>query len=168
MYDTMHYYSDECRRILSVLNAGFHSPREIRELFTELTGREPGREFSLFTPFYSDFGKNIHIGDNVFINACCCFQDQGGIWIGDRALIGHRATFATINHGLAPGSRGIHHTAPIHVGADVWVGSNVTILPGVSIGDGSIIAAGAVVTKSVPPMTIAGGVPARKLRDVPG
>lgn len=167
MYSTMHYYSGEARRILSILNAGFHSPEEINELMKELTGRAPGENFSLFPPFYSDFGKNIHIGANVFINSCCCFQDQGGIHIGDRTLIGHRVTLATINHGLAPNERDIHNMAPINIGSDVWIGASVTILPGVTIGDGAIIAAGAVVTKSVAPMTVAAGVPAKELRDVP-
>ena len=108
-----------------------------------------------------------YFGENVFVNSCCCFQDQGGIYIGDGCLIGHRATIATINHGLAVDKRNVHYLGAVRLGDNVWLGSNVTILPGVSIGDGAIVAAGAVVTKDVAAMTIVGGNPARKIRDVP-
>lgn len=167
LYAVMHRYSDEARRILALLNSGDHSPAEIQSLMQELTGRPVDKSFSLFPPFYSDFGKNIHFGKDVFVNFCCCFQDQGGIFIGDRVLIGHRATLATINHGLAVNKRHIHYLAPVRIENDVWLGSNVTVCPGVTIGAGSIVAAGAVVTKDVEPGIIVGGTPARKLRDVP-
>lgn len=166
MFAAMHYYSDEALRMQAQLNTGFHSPAEIRKIMSELTGSAIPDTFKLFPPFYTDFGKNIHIGENVFINSCCCFQDQGGIYIGDNCLIGHRATIATINHGLSIKDRGIHYLKSVRLEANVWLGSNVTILPGVSIGAGSIVAAGSVVTKDIPPMTIAAGNPARKKKDV--
>ena len=103
-------------------------------------------------------------GKNVFINACCHFQDQGGITLGDDCLIGHNVVFATLNHFIEPAERASMHPAPIVLGKKVWVGSNSTILQGVTIGDNSIIAAGSVVTKDVPANTIVGGVPARILR----
>lgn len=167
MYNAMHYYSDEALRIQAELNTGFHSPEEIRKIMEELTGAAISATFKLFPPFYTDFGKNIHFGENVFINSCCCFQDQGGIYIGDNCLIGHRATIATINHGLPVRERNIHNLAPVRLEANVWLGSSVTILPGITIGAGSIVAAGSVVTKNIPPMVIAAGNPARKIKDVP-
>lgn len=167
MYELMHACSDEALRIQSVLNSVWHSPAEIRLLMSELTGRNVPESFKLFPPFYSDFGKNIHLGENVFINSCCCFQDQGGIYIGDNCLIGHRATIATINHAFNPRQRHIHNLAPVHIEADVWLGSNVTIVPGVRIGRGSIVGAGSVVIKNVEPMSIVAGNPARKIKDVP-
>ena len=69
------------------LNTVWHDPEEIRELFSQLTGTEVDEGFRLFPPFYTDCGKNIHVGKNVFINAGCQFQDQGGITIGDDTLI---------------------------------------------------------------------------------
>lgn len=115
----------------------------------------------LIPPFYTDCGKNIHIGEHVFINTGCTMQDQGGIYIGDGTLIGHHAMIATLNHDFDPEKRQELHPAPVRIGKDVWLGANVTILPGVTIGDGAIIAAGAVVAKDVPANTVAAGVPAR-------
>lgn len=149
------------------LNSNYHTPEEIRQIMGRLTGREVGEGFTLFPPFYTDFGKNIAIGRNVFINSGCHFQDQGGIAIGDGALIGHNVVLATVNHALEPEKRRRNRYAPIRIGENVWIGSNATILPGVTLGDWALVAAGAVVTKDVPPMTVVGGVPARVLRTIP-
>ena len=129
-----------------------------------ITGRNIDESFRMFLPFYTDFGKNIRIGRSVFINACCCFQDQGGISIGDGTLIGHRVVIATINHGLRPEERMDHHIAPVRGGRNGWIGSGSILLPGVTIGDGATVAAGAVVTKDVPEGAVVGGVPAKILR----
>ena len=133
---------------------------------SELFGYRVDGTFRIFPPFYTDFGRNIHVGRNVFINAACHFQDQGGITIGDGCLIGHAVVFATLNHGIAPDSRASMTPAPIVLGRNVWVGSNSTILQGVTIGDNAIIAAGSVVTKDVGADTIVGGVPARFIRPI--
>lgn len=164
--EAMRAYSREAQKITMEINNVFHEPEELRELFTRLIGREPGEGFALFPPFYTDFGKNIHIGKNVFINAGCKFQDQGGIYIGDNALIGHNAVLATLNHDLHPARRRELIAAPIRIGRDVWVGANATILSGVTVGDGVVIAAGAVVSKDVPANTVVGGIPARVLKSI--
>ncbi len=106
------------------------------------------------------------IGKDVFINSGCHFQDQGGITIGDSTLIGHNVVLATINHDLDPINDRKNHNAPINIGAHVWIGSNATVLAGVSIGDWAVVAAGAVVTQSVPPYTVVGGVPAKILKTI--
>ena len=131
-----------------------------------LTGKKMDKTFRLFPPFYTDFGKNITIGKDVFINSGCHFQDQGGIEIGDGTLIGHNVVLATINHDLNPKENRKNHYAPIKIGAHVWIGSNATILPGVTIGDWAVVAAGTVVTQNVPAMTVVGGVPAKVLKVV--
>ncbi|MCC8051515.1 MAG: sugar O-acetyltransferase [Clostridiales bacterium] len=148
------------------LNNQYHTPEEIREIMSRLTGRRIDDSFRLFPPFYTDFGKNIHFGKDVFINSGCHFQDQGGIEIGDGAMIGHNVVLATINHDLDPAQNRKNHYAPVRIGAHVWIGSNATILPGVAIGEWSVVAAGAVVTKEVPPYTVAGGVPAKTIRKI--
>lgn len=166
MHQFMHQVSQEAIKITCEINGAYHEPQEIRALFSALTGTTIDDSFNLFPPFYSDFGKNIRVGKNVFINAGCHFQDQGGIRIGDGALIGHNVVLATLNHDIDPENRGTMHPASIVIGKNVWVGSNATILPGINIGDGAIIAAGAVVTKDVDENTIVGGIPAKLIRQI--
>lgn len=156
----------EAVRIGMELNTKYHTPEELREIMSRLIGKRVDNSFRMFPPFYTDFGKNITIGKDVFINSGCHFQDQGGIEIGDGALIGHNVVLATINHDLNPKENRKNHYAPIKIGAHVWIGSNATILSGVTIGDYAVIAAGAVVTRDVPAMTIVGGVPAKVLKVV--
>ena len=157
----------EAQRITAEMNSGYRSAEELRALFSRLTGQPTDESFGLFPPFYTDFGKNIHVGKGVFINSGCCFQDQGGITLGDGCLIGHQVVIATLNHDLDPTRRGGMYPAPVRLGKNVWVGAHATILPGVTVGDGAVIAAGAVVTKDVPAGVVAGGVPARVLKTIP-
>lgn len=158
--------SNEARKITFELNNAYHTPEEVRQILSRLFGRQVDETLRVFPPFYTDFGKNITIGKNVFINACCHFQDQGGITLGDGCLIGHNVVFATLNHGFAPADRASLYPAPIVLGKNVWVGSNSTLLQGIRIGDNAVIGAGSVVTKDVPANTIVGGVPARILRQI--
>jgi acetyltransferase-like isoleucine patch superfamily enzyme len=162
----MNWASNEARKITFRLNSAYYTPDEVRELLSELFGYRVPQTFRVFPPFYTDFGKNITVGENVFINACCHFQDHGGVTIGDGSQIGHNVVFATLNHGLAPEDRAITYPAPIVLGKNVWVGSNSTILQGVTIGDNSVVAAGAVVTKDVAANTVVGGVPARIIKTI--
>lgn len=160
------YLTQEALKITAQINSGYHTPEELQTLFAELTGQPVDPTLGLIPPFYTDCGKNIHIGRHVFINTGCTMQDQGGVYIGDGALIGHHATLVTLNHDLDPEKRGNLHPAPIHIGKRAWLGANVTVLPGVSIGDGAVIAAGAVVTKDIPANTIAAGIPAKIMKPI--
>lgn len=166
IHQFMNDMSNEARRITFELNNAYHTPEEVRNLLSRLFGKTVDESFRVFPPFYTDFGKNITVGKNVFINACCHFQDHGGVSLGDGCQIGHNVVFATLNHGLAPEDRQTTYPTPITLGKNVWVGSNSTILQGVTIGDNAVIAAGAVVTKDVPENTIVGGVPARIIRKI--
>ena len=157
----MHEMSEEARRVTFRLNTAYHTADEVRELLSELFGYQVPQSLRVFPPLYADFGKNISVGEGVFINACCHFQDHGGVTLGDGCQIGHNVVFATLNHELSPERRKVTCPAPIVLGKNVWVGSNATSLQGVAIGDNAVVAAGAVVTKDVPANTIVGGVPAR-------
>ena len=160
--------SNEARRITFLLNTAYRTPDEVRGLLSELFGYQVPSSLRVFPPFYADYGKNITVGENVFINACCHFQDHGGVTIGDGCQIGHNVVFATLNHGLAPEDRKTTYPAPIVLGKNVWVGSNATILQGVTIGDNAVVGAGAVVTKDVAANAIVGGVPARFIKMIDG
>ena len=165
-YLFMREVSQEAIKITSELNSSYHSPEEICNIFARLIGKSVDSSFCLFPPFHTDCGKNIALGKNVFINAGCCFQDQGGITIGDNVLIGHNVVLATLNHNLDPEKRAGMYPSPISIGNNVWIGSNSTILPGVAIGENSVVAAGAVVTKDVPENTVVGGVPAKIIKTI--
>lgn len=158
--------SDEARRVTFRLNAAYYTPDEVRGLLSELFGYEVPQTLRVFPPFYTDFGKNITVGEGVFINACCHFQDHGGVTLGNGCQIGHNVVFATLNHELAPERRKKTYPAPIVLGRNVWVGTNATILQGVTIGDNAVVAAGAVVTKDVAANTMVGGVPARFIKHI--
>lgn len=161
---TLHGLLVECsydaQKTTMHLNSQYHSQEEIVALFRELTGTGVDSSFVCFPPFYTDFGKNITFGKNVFLNSGCSFQDRGGISIGDGALIGMNVTIATLNHGFTLETRNTTYPSPVVIGKNVWIGSSATILPGVTIGDNAVIAAGAVVTKDVAANAVVAGVPA--------
>ena len=148
-------------QITTEMNRCYHTPKEIRNLFSKLIGAPVDETFKLFPPFTTDCGKNIHLGKRIFINSGCRFQDQGGITIGDDTLIGHNVVLATLNHNLRPEKRANLLPFPIKIGKCVWIGSNATILPGVTIGDNAVVGAGSVVTKDIPKNAVVAGNPAR-------
>ncbi|MNK21083.1 putative acetyltransferase [compost metagenome] len=119
---------------------------------------------TVFTPIYINYGKNIKIGKNVFINFDCTFLALGGISIEDDFQIGPKVSLITENHPLAPDKRKGLIGKSIHIKNNAWIGANVTILPGVTIGENSVVAAGAVVSKDVPDNSVVGGVPAKFIK----
>ena len=166
LHAVMHRTSQEALRIAGELNGAYRSPERVRELLAELTGRPVHKSVTLFPPFTADFGKNITLGRDVFINSGCRFQDQGGIVVGDGCLIGHNAVLTTLNHDLDPARRADMHPAPVVLGRNVWLGANVTVLPGVAIGDDAVVGAGSVVTRDVPARAVVVGTPARVVRSL--
>src|SRR3954467_14516960 len=85
----MHGAAQEALTVVAELNAGYRTPDEVRALMSRLTGRPADESLTVFPPFYCEFGKNLSVGKDVFINMGCRFQDTGGITIGDGTLIGH-------------------------------------------------------------------------------
>ncbi len=100
LHEFMHGAAQDALRIVGELNNHYRTPDEVRALLSELTGRPIDDSVALFPPFYSEFGKNLTLGKDVFINMGCSFQDTGGIRIGDGSLIGHGSTLTTLNHGM--------------------------------------------------------------------
>lgn len=157
----------DVRRLLMDLNCNYHTHDEIVELFSEITEKPVDPSFGLFPPFYTEFGKNITVGRNVFINAGCQFQDHGGIVLEDGVLVGHNTVIATLNHDQDFRRRSSLIPKPVRICRDVWIGAGCVICPGVTVGEHSIVAAGAVVTKDVPPDVVVAGVPARVIKRLP-
>lgn len=154
------------QKIVSRLNSGVYSEEEVRDFLSQITGREVDSTLWLIPPFYTDFGRNIHFGKNVFVNSACTFMDRGGIYIDDEVFIGPKVNLITINHDINPFNRNTTICKPIHIEKRVWIGVTATILPGVRIGENSIIGANAVVTKDVPSNTIVGGNPAKVIKTI--
>ena len=120
----------------------------------------------IFVPFFTNFGRFIQIGRNVFINHACSFLDMGGITIEDDVLIGPKVNLITENHPMEPADRRALICKPIVVKRNAWIGAGVTILPGVTVGENAIVAAGAVVSKNVPANTVVGGIPAKIIKSI--
>lgn len=157
----------EAQRIIAEMNcSGHRDPSAMRELFSRLTGVPVDESFWLMQPFYTDFGKNIRVGRNVFINHACEFMDRGGITIGDEVLIGPKVNLVTINHPLDPARRRSTFCAPIEIKKGAWLGASVSVMPGVTIGEYAVVAANAVVTRDVAPYAVVGGIPARVIRNI--
>lgn len=132
-------------------------------------------------PFFSSLGRvricegvtiwfpsKIRIGNNVTLNEWVYVSGYGGIEIGDNVRIGHRTSILSSNHSYEdieiPICMQKITAKPVQIENDVWIGCNVTILAGVKIGQGSVIGAGSVVTKNIPPYSIAAGVPSRIIK----
>lgn len=138
---------------------------EITKLLSEILNQEV-QNIAVFTPLYINYGKNISIGKNVFINFDCTFLALGGITIEDDVLIGPKVSLITENHPLNPKLRKGLIGKPIHIKKNAWIGANATILPGVIIGENAVIAAGAVVSKDVPDNVVVGGIPAKIIKKI--
>ena len=111
-------------------------------------------------------GRAIIIGDRVFIGAGVEFNVKEQIKVGNDSLIGSGTRFIDHDHGFELGMlirQQLCPTAAITIGSNCWIGANVVILKGVTVGDGAVVAAGGVLNKSIPPMEIWGGVPARRI-----
>ena len=126
----MHDAAQEAFRLTAELNATYRTPEQVRDIISRLTGTVVDESVTVFPPFHSEFGKNLHLGKDVFINLGCRFQDTGGITIGDGTLIGHGSTLTTLNHAIDPARRADMRPAPVVIGRNVWLGAGVTVVPG--------------------------------------
>lgn len=143
----------------------YTKPSEVEKrhiLLQKIFQYEP-QQLELLSPFQVDYGYNIKLGKQVFINHNCYLMDCAAINIGDNVFIGPNCGLYTANHPLEIAARnsGIEQALPIEIGDNVWLGANVVVLPGVKIGSGTVISAGSVVTKDIPENVLAVGTPAK-------
>lgn len=142
------------------------------ELLSQLLGKlEKG--VWIETPFFCDYGVNIEIGENTFVNTNCMFLDDNKITIGKNGLIAPYVQIYTATHPLKASDRIYqdgdstrYHTStkPVNIGDNVWIGGNSVIFPGVTIGNNVTIGVGSVVTKDIPDDVLAFGNPCQVVR----
>ena len=141
------------------------SPEEEGErcrLYRELFGKAPER-FRIEPLFWCDYGYNIFLGENCFLNHGCVILDCAPVTLRNDVFVGPNTGFYTAVHPINPVERlrGLEYARPIEIGNNVWIGGGVQILPGVKIGDNAVIGAGSVVTGDIPANAIAVGNPCR-------
>lgn len=151
-------------RLCVEMNATATNVGQVRTQLSAIIGVEIDGSTAIFPPFYTNFGRSIQIGKNVFINHACSFLDIGGITIEDDVQIGPRVNLTSENHPLDPTDRQTLIPRPVVIKCNAWIGAGATILPGVTVGENSIVAAGAVVSRDVPPNTVAAGIPAKVVK----
>ena len=139
----------------------------INTLVRELFGKADESTF-LNPPFFCDYGSNILVGKNCFINYNCTILDNGKVRMGDNCMLAPNVSIYTAGHALYPDSRnlGYEYGIDVTIGNNVWIGGNTVILPGINIGDNVVIGAGSVVTKDIPAWSFAAGNPCKVIRKI--
>ncbi|GAA0544288.1 maltose O-acetyltransferase [Rhizomicrobium palustre] len=156
------------KKILHRLNVTEYHSDNMQAVINELCPNS-AKDLYLEPPFHCDYGVYIKAGEHVFVNFGCVFLDGGTITIGAHTLIAPGVHIYTARHPLGVEERAQwEDVAPVVIGERCWIGGHVTICPGVTIGDRSVIGAGAVVTKDIPPDSLAVGNPAVVVKKLNG
>ena len=169
--------ANNCKRLIKQLNAlDYEDSEGHRTILKQLFG-SMGDHVHVDIDFHCEYGKNIHVGNNVIINMNCTFVDNNRIDIGNRVLIASDVKMYTATHSTQPSVRNYSpnpnpdfwcqtYSKPIRIEDEVWIGGGAILLPGVTIGTGSVIGAGAVVTRDIPPYCVAVGNPCRVIKKI--
>ncbi len=141
--------------------------KEQNKLFAKLLGQSV-KGLWIEPPFYCDYGYNIKVGKNVFMNFNCCILDVMEVKIGNNIMIGPNVQIYTATHPIDAKTRAswLEYAKPVNIGNDVWIGGGAIICPGVNIGNGAVIGAGSVVTKNVPDNVVFAGNPAKFIKNI--
>ncbi|MDY6985759.1 MAG: sugar O-acetyltransferase [Candidatus Thermoplasmatota archaeon] len=148
-----------CQKLLALKRGSEEYKEALKQLFGGI-----GNKTVVRVPFFCDYGKNIFIGSDCFINYDCVFLDEGRIDIGDRVWIGPGVHIYGVEHKLEVDKRSNIRDVPVVIENDVWIGGHATILPGITLGRGCAVGAGSVVTKSVDSKAVVAGNPAKEIR----
>lgn len=167
----------KARRLTNMYNQSDYDAMIARRSILEELFGTLGENVTVDTPFYCDYGKNIHIGNNVIININCTMVDCNKIEIGNNTLIASNVQMYTATHPVIPDERLVKNwtpkqarpffhisSMPIKIGQNVWIGGGAIILPGVTIGDNSVVGAGSIVNKSIPQNSVAVGNPCKVIK----
>lgn len=157
---------EKAKQLLWILNRT-ESLAERRILLQRLLGNL-GQDSTIEPPFYCTYGRNLYLGDHVYLNVLCTVIDNGEVRIGNQVMIGPAVQIYTAAHPLQAQARneGWEVAKRIVIEENVWIGGSAILLPGVTVGRNAVVGAGAVVTRDVPPSTVVAGSPAKVIREI--
>jgi maltose O-acetyltransferase len=169
----------KARRLIQDLNQLRTTDIKRREdILTELLGFK-GKNVWIESPFFCDYGENIYIGENTFLNFNCIFLDNNKITVGKNVLVAPYVQIYTASHPLKaeerikdtqPGrmdeANYLTCSKPVEIGNNVWIGGNTVIMPGVKIGHNVTIGASSLVTKDIPDNVLAFGNPCKVIKEL--
>jgi maltose O-acetyltransferase len=156
----------KARKLLRLYNQNEDFP-ERQSILAQLLG-SIGQNSIIEPPFYCSYGRNIHIGDSVFVNFLCNVIDCNEVHIGNNVMLGPSVQIYTAAHHLQAETRiqGWEVAKPIVIEDNVWIGGSAILLPGIRVGRNAVVGAGAVVTRDVPANTVVVGNPAKVIREI--
>lgn len=158
----------EAKKLFKAYNKTDDEEIDLRNKIMKQLFKNVGENVWIEPDFRCEFGKNITIGDNVYINFGCIILDCSEVTIGSHTLLGPNIGLYAANHSTDATERinGGCYGKPIHIGNNVWLGGDVKVLQGVTIGDNTIIGAGSIVTKDIPDNVIAVRNPCKVIRKI--
>jgi acetyltransferase-like isoleucine patch superfamily enzyme len=143
---------------------------KLRRILAKRVFKSCGEDVVIHHNVLFNSGRNIELGDGVFLNRDVMLDDRAPLTIGDHTMIAAGVVIETHTHAYddfsVPLPRGGRIPAPVHIGANTLLGYKVAVMAGVTIGNRSIVASNSVVTKDVPDRTVVGGVPARIIKTI--
>ncbi|ORX48710.1 trimeric LpxA-like protein [Piromyces finnis] len=159
----------QCKDFLDRYNStkgadGIKRSKMLPQLF-----KHTGKGVFVERPITCEYGYNISMGDDCFMNYDCIILDNAEVTIGKHCLFGPRCQLITATHPIEYQERSglcFDIAKPIRIGNECFFGANVTVVPGVTIGDNVVVGAGSVVTKDIPSNTVVCGNPAKPIRQL--
>lgn len=127
-----------------------------------------GKQITVEQNFWCDYGYNISVGENFYMNHDCVILDGAKVEFGDNVFVAPNCGFYTAGHPLdyEIRNKGLEYAKPIKIGNNVWIGGNAVVLPGVTIGNNVVIGAGSVVNKDIPANVVAVGNPCKVIKNI--
>ncbi|AKP03934.1 DapH/DapD/GlmU-related protein [Companilactobacillus pabuli] len=162
-YDELEPIVQKDIEILRKYNQTTHSYEESQSLLDELF-EQKNENLTIMPPFNVDFGPQVNLGKNIYINKNVNMVSLGGVNIEDNVLIGPKAIIISINHDQNEKNRRNLIPKSVHLKKNSWIGAGAIVLPGITIGKNSIVGAGSVVTKDVPDNAVVVGNPAKVIK----
>jgi acetyltransferase-like isoleucine patch superfamily enzyme len=143
---------------------------KVRRILAKRVFKRCGEDVVIHHNVLFNSGRNIELGDGVFLNRDVMLDDRAALAIGDHTMIAAGVVIETHGHAYddfsVPLPHGGRTLAPVRIGSNTLLGYKVAVMAGVTIGNRSIVAANSVVTKDVPDQAVVGGVPARIIKTI--